>query len=127
MELGIWKSVDTQSDLEELGTFLPDHDKETLEFYGTYANESYFPKDLSLSGHRYKNLHLLVRVSGPRGFAYLELVFIACEYISGTFLDDVHVLGRLDSLKRLEGSDVKCARLIYRWVDEPASGRYFGR
>jgi hypothetical protein len=127
MKADSWKSVDSQQDLEELDHYLWDHDKETVEFYGKLGQEKYFPADVSRRGYNDKNLHVLVKVGVPAPQPYLELVFIAYEYIGRDFIDKVHARGKIDSLKRItiEDDGVKCGRLIYRWVNEPTSRPYF--
>jgi hypothetical protein len=126
-----WKTVDTQDHLEKLSAhFCEGHDCETLEFYAKPTHEKYFPADISRRGYDDKNLHVLLEM--PAGDAsHLELVFVGYEYVGNDFLDNICLDGRLDSLGRFEigdklnGTGLKCARLVYRWVDQAPIHPYF--
>ena len=65
------------------------------------------------------NLHLLCKTR-YREIAYVELIFIQCEWFTFSFLQSPFFHGHVDSLKRVEIWDhtkstlMRCARLIYR-------------
>jgi len=120
----MWHSIDTNSCLSSFErSSCWGEDANTLEVVILERNEKYFPEDTSLSGYFHKNLHLLVEVDGSLG-AYLHVVFIACEQFSSCFIDEPYFVGTVDSLKRVDvghtngRSDMRCARVIYRVVDE---------
>jgi hypothetical protein len=118
-----WNAVDSQADLDALGTSVCWEDSESIEYYALTGNEPYYPSDVSRSGYRHKNVHVLCRICSPKA-AYLELVFIDCDRFSSYFLDNPHIRGYVDSLKRVEildhrnDFDMRCSRLIYRFLDE---------
>ena len=118
-----WKFVDTQEDLEELDSSNCWDDSDVVEYIGLHGDEEYFPRDVSRSGHFHKNLHILIQASSGRG-SHIEVVLIACEHFSSSYLSMIHFDGRVGGLKGIEIYDfqntlrMKCARLIYRWLDE---------
>jgi hypothetical protein len=129
-----WRSIESQADLDALNQRICWEDSETVEYYATPRNEPYFPSDISRSGYPCKNVHVLCRICS-REAAFLEMVWIHCDWVATNFLDRPHLFGRLDSLKRVEIMDVKretrmrCSRLIYRFLSEAevAEGSFYGQ
>lgn len=127
-----WNIIETQADLDSLNKRVCWEDSETVEYYATARNEDYFPSDVSRSGYSHKNVHVLCRVCS-REAAYLEMVWIHCDWSSGPFLDQPYMSGRVDSLKRVEILDAKrstqmrCSRVIYQFVAEAdvTEGSYY--
>jgi len=116
-----WHRIDTQDDLNRLDAQVCWDDSETIEYYANPKNERYFPDDVARSGYSDKHLHVLCRVcSAPANF--LEIVFVACDYYSPSFLDSIALSGKVDKLKRIEITDrrgslrLRCGRMIYRFV-----------
>ena len=95
-----WTSVDTQSDLDQLEAANYWEDSDTLEFHATPANAPYYPDDVSRSGYRNMNIHLLVDACSSEG-QILELVFIDADSSSLSYLRKPFIGGRIDSLKRV--------------------------
>lgn len=118
-----WKSVDTQADLDELCQKVCWEDSETIEFYGKLGNEPYFPDDISRSGHRNQNIHVLCRICSHAG-AWMELVLIDCDWFYFSSLRHLRMQGKVDSLRRVDLQDEKkstllrCSRLIYRFLTQ---------
>ena len=129
-----WHAIETQSDLDTLDQRVCWEDSETVEYYATARNEDYFPSDVSRSGYGHKNVHVLCQVSSPEA-AYLEMVWIHCDWFNGHFLDHPHMSGRVDRMKRVEildaqrSTQMRCARIIYRFVAEAdaTEGSYYVR
>jgi hypothetical protein len=128
-----WISIDSQQGLDSFSESVCWEDSDTLEFYATLANESFFPTDISRSGGFNMNVHILIDACSSEA-RYLEMVFVDCDHASPHYLTNTFIAGRIDSLKRIEVFDwkndlvMRCSRLIYRFLDEaPAlrSGRYF--
>ncbi len=127
-----WKSIDTQADLDQLDQQICWSDASTVEYYAKLANEKYFPVDISRSGYEHKNVHVLCQVFAQPG-RFLELVLIACDWCYLAWLDNMHLNGHVDRLKRIDIRDPKgstiarCARLIYRFLQESdlPQGLYF--
>lgn len=128
-----WISVDTSADLDQLAAANCWEDSEVLEFYATPANAAYFPSDISRSGYRNMNIHILVDACSTNG-PIMELVFIDADYSSLSYLTQPFIAGRIDSLKRVTIEDnkghtkMRCSRLIYRFMEEEPihrSGRYY--
>ena len=118
-----WRAIETQTDLDSLDKRVCWEDSETVEYYATARNDDYFPSDVSRSGYSHKNVHILCRVCSSEA-AYLEMVWIHCDWFTSPFLDHPHMAGRVDSLKRVEildahrSTQMRCARVIYRFVAE---------
>jgi hypothetical protein len=129
-----WEFIESQKDLDTFSQSVCWEDSETLEFYGTHINESYFPSDISRSGYHNLNIHILCDVCTQKA-PYLEMVFIDCDHASISFLTNIFISGRVDNLKRIEmltgNGDLiwRCSRLIFRFLDDDnpiyRSGRYF--
>ncbi|MGD9680107.1 MAG: hypothetical protein AB7W16_02885 [Candidatus Obscuribacterales bacterium] len=121
-----WFFIDSQDDLNRLNkAHVWGFDgAETVEIFGSGKNESYFPVDVSRGGVWFLNVHLLVRLFDRHRSdepAFYHLVLIGCEEIDSGFLQAPHFEGRVDSLKRVRlvpGSTMRCARLIYRPIDD---------
>ncbi|MGH7975971.1 MAG: hypothetical protein ACREDS_05950 [Limisphaerales bacterium] len=118
-----WHVIESQEDLETLDKSVCWGDSETVEYYGTSRNDSYFPSDVNRSGYLRKNIHVLCRICSQKA-EYLEMVWIHCDWFGNHFLDHPFMSGHVDGLKRVEILDAKkltvmrCARLIYRFVAE---------
>jgi hypothetical protein len=128
-----WTSVDTCEDLDRLANENCWEDSETLEFYASPYVAEYFPDDISRSGYRNMNIHVLIDACSSSG-SILEMVFIDADWTSLSYLTEPFVSGRVDSLKRVYIEDhkgdtrMRCSRLIYRFLSaEPIhrSGRYY--
>lgn len=128
-----WLSIETQLELDRLERSIPWEDARTIEFYGTNRIEPFFPGDVSRCGQIHKNIYVLVRYYTSKGPRFLELVLIHCDHGSLWFLEKPDVRGHVDSLKRVEfrGFDgvavARCARVMYRFIDEVGIGPYYGR
>ena len=115
-----WNSIDSQRDLEQFDRSACWDDSHTIEFYGLFRNESYFPKDVSRSGHDHPNLHLFCRVHSTKG-ACVHIVLIDCDMFSSVWISSPYFQGRVDSLLRIEVYDgnqsiqMRCSRLVYRF------------
>lgn len=118
----VWKSVDSQVDLDRLNKLVCWDDSRTVEYYGTISHEKYFPPDISRSGFQNKNIHILCDVCSSIS-PYLELVLIDCDCLDPSFLENMFFRGRVDTLKRVEAWDsnkstlMRCSRLLYRFVE----------
>jgi hypothetical protein len=118
-----WKSIDSQTDLDQLDGLICWEDSKTAEYYATPASEPYFPADISRSGFENKNIHILCEVCSKTA-PLLELVFIDCDWLATNFLENISLHGRVDTLKRVEIWDLnkatlmRCSRLLYRFIDE---------
>lgn len=118
-----WKEINTQQDLDELNASVCWDDSETIEYYATLVNADFFPSEVSRSGYDKKNVHILCRVDSKCG-PYLEMVWIHADSFNSYFLDSPHLRGKVDSLKRIEiecphdGTEMRCGRLIYRFLNE---------
>ena len=125
-----WFTIDTKQDLEALDYSNCWEDSQVVEICSSRGMKSYFPNDISLSGCNDLNLHVLVEADSSNG-SHLELVFVSCEKFCSS-LSISHLSGFVDTLKRVEVQDyngaaeIKCARLLYRYVEveEPFSS-YF--
>ena len=117
-----WKAIDVQRDLDALNQQICWDDSTVREYYATLANQAYFPADINRSGYQCKNLHILCEACGNCE-PFLELVLIHCDWAPAHAIDRLHMMGRVDSLKRVEivtgtSTMVRCARIIYRFLDE---------
>src|SRR5689334_4179020 len=116
-----WHAIESQADLNSLDQRVCWEDSESVEYYATTRNEDYFPSDVSRSGYIHKNVHVLCRVCSWES-AYLEMVWIHCDWLTGHFLDHPHMSGRVDGLKRVEilganrSTPMRCSRVIHRFV-----------
>ncbi len=128
-----WISVDTIEDLEKLAEENCWEDSETLEFYASPFVEKYFPDDVSRSGYRNMNIHVLIDACSSMG-PILEIVFIDADWTSLSYLTQLFIGGHIDTLKRVYIEDYKgdtemrCSRLIYRYLQERPthrSGHYY--
>ena len=128
-----WNFVDSTEEFEELAGANCWEDSQVLELYATPRNEDYFPSDVSRSGHRNMNIHMLVDACSGRA-PILELVFIDADTSSLHYLMQPFVQGRIDNLKRVYIENhkgelkMRCSRLIYRFVEEEElhfSGSYY--
>lgn len=126
MNYSSWRFVDEQQDLDSLRDDFCWDEGELVEFYGCLTSEEYFPQDISRSGRTNINVHLLVQLfihkdSDPN---FLELVLIECDLLDLTYMQSLRFSGRVDSLKRVSvdnetgGTDMRCARLIYRTIHD---------
>jgi len=127
-----WISVDSQADLDGLEQSVCWIDSFTIEYYGTFRDAPYFPSDICRSGYDRKNIYVLHKCDSPLGVC-LEMVFVHCDCVSGDFLDKPFVVGRVDTLKRVEiwngrgAAVMRCARLIYRFLQSEPGRPYFAR
>jgi hypothetical protein len=118
-----WLAIETQDDLNALDKIVCWEDSGTVDYYATARNEVYFPQDVSRSGHANKNIRVLCRICSLEA-SYLEMVWIHCDWFTSPFLDHPHMKGHVDSLKRVEildadrSTQMRCARLIYRFVTD---------
>jgi hypothetical protein len=118
-----WEIVNTKEDLARLDQSVCWEDSETIEYYATIRNYSFFPDDVSRSGYQNKNIFILCSSYSAPG-PFLEMVFIDCDRCGPRFLDNLHMNGRVDSLKRVEienydGETVmRCSRLIFRFLED---------
>ena len=118
-----WRSIDSQSDLDAFNQQVYWDDSETLEYHATPENEPYFPADVSRSGFVHKNVRILCRINAGE-VQNLEMVWIHCDSFTSRFLEHPFMSGRVDSLKRVEildskkSTQMRCARLIYRFVGD---------
>ena len=126
-----WIFINSKEDLTTLEESNCWEDSSVLEFYATPKNESYFPSDISRSGYRLMNIHMLIGACSPQG-QILELAFIDCDQSDLHFLTQPFIRGRIDSLKRIEienhkgATKLRCSRLIYRYC-EPQDLHYSGQ
>lgn len=132
-EMNNWQSVDTQAELDDLAARVCWEDSETQEIYATPANLDYYPSDVSRSGYRLMNVHVLINADSSVA-PFLELAFVDCDRTNIHFLTHLFVKGRIDGLKRVELEDgkgqavLRCSRLIFRFLSESQemwSGHYF--
>ena len=126
-----WRPIDTQAQLDALDAAVCWEDSRVLEYYGSAAVEPHYPSDVCRTGHEHKDIHVLIEASSAQG-AFLELVFIHCDWVGANVLDHPSLLGRVDVLKRVtlqteEGEiTLRCARVIHRWLDEASvEGRFY--
>jgi hypothetical protein len=127
-----WQTIESQADLNALDKRVCWEDSGTVEYYASTKNEKYFPSDVSRSGYANKNIHVLCRICSNEA-AYLEMVWVDCDWFTCRFLDCPHMSGRVDTLKRVEVLDAKrstmmrCSRLIYRFLQEAdvAEGSFY--
>ena len=123
MSTSNWSLIESQDDLNKLNSaFRWGEETQTVEFYGCFKNEPYFPPEISRSGRLNVNLHLLVELheAEKEDPDYVEFVLIDCEFHSD-FINKPCFTGRVDSLKRvyLENgnyTEARCARLLYRYI-----------
>lgn len=121
-----WTAVDSQADLDRLEAAVCWEDSESIEFYGVFRNERYFPSDVSRSGWHHPNLHLFCRVDSSLG-SFVHIVLIDCDWFYPSWIRSPYFQGRVDTLRRIEVYDghqstqMRCSRLIYRfsWDEEP--------
>lgn len=119
-----WILINNQSDLDLLKNSYYWGDTETIEFFASKFNCSYFPDDISRSGYEKKNLHLLLEVSDTKR-SHLEIVFIDCDNYNSDYIENISFSGKVDTLKRVEIIDyqdelvMRCSRLIYRELAIP--------
>jgi hypothetical protein len=121
-----WTFVDTQDDLDLLENIFDWDEAELLEFHGCLTNETYFPQDISRSGSNNMNVHMLMQLSrhGESDPDFIELILIDCDLLSLTYMHCPQFKGRVDSLRRVSieadgsGTDMRCARLIYRTIQD---------
>jgi len=127
-----WHTIESQDELDALNKRVCWEDSETVVYFATARNEDYFPSDVSRSGYILKNVHVLCRICSQEA-GYLEMVWIHCDWFTSHFLDHPYMSGRVDSLKRVEVLDaqrstqMRCARVIYRFVAEAdvTEGSYY--
>jgi hypothetical protein len=130
---GPWKTIDGQTDLDELDAAVCWEDSRAREYWASAATQPYFPADVSRSGYDHKNLHVLLETCSSVA-PFLELVFVHCDRIAQDAFDRLELRGRVDSLRRIElrtddGSPLlRCARIVYRWLtDASTQGDFYGR
>jgi hypothetical protein len=129
-----WQTIESQGDLDTLNRRVCWEDLETVEYYATPRNEPYFPPDIARSTYHHKNIHILCRLSYPE-LLYLEMVWIHCDWVEGYFLEHPQLSGRVDRLKRVEilndwkRTDMRCARLMFRFLpeEEVSLGSFFSQ
>lgn len=117
-----WIAVDTQDDLATLEEAVCWEDSEVIEYHGGRFNQPHFPNDVSRSGYSHPDIHVLM--SADARAPYLELAFIHCDHLCADVWQGFYVAGRVDSLKRVELTSpsgdlrLRCARLVYRWLED---------
>jgi hypothetical protein len=118
-----WSMIDNQDDLNDLDQMICWEDSDVIEIYALNHDETCFPTGISRSGYTNKNLHVFCEVCSSIS-PYLYMVWIHCDCYDFGFVENLHMAGHVDSLKRVEIRDsngevqMRCARLIYRFVSE---------
>jgi hypothetical protein len=125
-----WTTIDSQADLDALDRAVCWEDSRVVEYHAGSALRPYYPTDVSRSGYCFKDIHVLLEACSSRG-AFLELVFIHCEWVGANAFEHLALRGRVDTLRRVvlreqDGPDLlRCARLIYRWLPQASTGGDF--
>jgi hypothetical protein len=129
-----WALVDTQAQLQALDESVCWEESEPVALLGdTSVGHASLPADVSRSGYINWNLRVLFFVRHALG-SHLEIFCIDCDEFSAAHLRDFTLLGRVDSLKRVDVSDengrrlLRCSRLMYRFVelDHQVAATYYG-
>jgi hypothetical protein len=134
-----WSIIDKQDHLNDLDRMVCWEDSRVIELYALNHIETYFPNDISRSGYSNKDVHVFCEVCSSVS-PYLYMVWIHCDCYDSNFVENLHMAGSVDSLKRGEILDsngsvqMRCARLIYRFVsetevnrDQPHLAKYLAR
>lgn len=109
-----WRSVDRQADLDALDRAVDWDDVDVLAVLGRTSPCTRSPAETNRRGVVALDYHVLLQAGTAHG-AGLELALVECDAFR-TEVFQRGLRGRVTALMQVELADVRCSRLLYRWL-----------
>ena len=106
-------------------------DSKVVEYHAGRFGGPHYPSDICRSGASNLDIHVLIEADAQ--FSFLEIAFVHCDYLEANIWQNFYILGRVDSLKRVELNSpngelrLRCSRLLYRWLEDVDISKSFYR